>query len=86
MQYFDVLTSHAWVGSGARHWYFVITVRARNESAACTIAEQRMQRFLENRNRVLLSTVVHGAAPCGTYNRFVGKYVGQFIDEASCQQ
>lgn len=86
MQYFDVLTSHAWSGGGGRSWYFVTTVEAESESAARAIARRCVRRFLKARGRELTSTVVHGAAACGAYDRFVGKYVGQFIDEALCQK
>lgn len=85
MQYFDVLTSHQWLGSGDKAWYFVTTVRASAPHTAIVIARKRMADFFDSNGRFVLSTSVHGCAPAGEYRRFVGKYVGQFIDEATCR-
>jgi hypothetical protein len=82
MNYFDVLTSHDWIGTGGKPWYFVTTVEARNEVAARRKATAKMSEFFRRNGRTELSSVVHGVGACGCYKQFVGKYVGQFIDEA----
>lgn len=86
MWYFDVLTSHQWVGSGERSWYFVWSVLAESEAAARALVKARAKRFFRQQGRELLATVVHGVGPSSTYDQFAGKYVGQFIDEALCRK
>jgi len=82
MERFDVLTSHQWVGSGEKSWYFVTSVRASSESVARAVARRRMASFFQKNGRALTGTSVHGVGPMGCYDGFVGKYVGQFIAEA----
>jgi len=85
MQYFDVLSSHSWAEGTGRRMYFVTTVRAQNQAAARAKAVRSMESFFVRHNRGLVETFVHGCGPVGSYSQFVGKYVGQFIDEALCR-
>ena len=86
MKYFDVLTSHQWVGSGDKSWYFVWSVLADSEVSAKNKVKSRARRFFSEQGRELLTTVVHGVGPSSMYDKFAGKYVGQFIDEALCRK
>lgn len=82
MQYFDVLMSFSWIGSGDKSYYFVTTVKSDNAATARVRARRKMIRFFESNNREILSSCVHGVGHTGVYGGFIGKYVGQFIDEA----
>lgn len=85
MEWYDVLLSHSWTGSGEKSWYFVYTVRAATPSAAVTQARAKARVWFKKNNRELLWSTFHGVGPCGDYGKFVGKYVGQFIAEAVCR-
>ena len=85
MQYFDVLSSCSWADDPAHRPYFVTTVKARNPAAARAKARGSLALFFAKKNGELVDVFVHGCGPVGSYAQFVGKYVGQFIDEALCR-
>ena len=85
MDWYDVLLSHNWTGSGERSWYFVYTVRAGSKSEAVSKAKAKARVWFKRQNRELLWSAFHGVGVCGSYGKFVGKYVGQFVDEALCR-
>ena len=82
MHYYDVLLSACWVEGGDDSWYFVNTVKARTPSAAREEAKRKLRSFFKKQGRTLLYVNHHGTGAAGTYSNFVGKRVGQFIDEA----
>lgn len=82
MNYYDVLLSACWVGTDNESWYFVSTIKAGSNSAAVAKAKRRLRSFFARENREVLYINHHGSGPAGCYSQFVGKRVGQLIDEA----
>lgn len=85
MQCFDVLIVVTWAGSCEVSRYHVVTVEAKSAAAARSAGRSALLRRISTPAKTPLLVRIQGTAPSGTYARFAGKYVGQFIDEALCR-
>ena len=83
MKYFDVLLAVDDADGFAVAQYDVRTIRAANIDAARSYARATVRRenqVFGSKTRQVFRLL--GVGPAGYYDKFVGKYVGQFIEEA----
>lgn len=81
MTYFDILYTVRFgrVSSGNPGYYSVKTIWADDESMVGDIVRAHMDYLEETYPGADIRLV--GVGPAGTFDDFIGKYVGQFIDE-----
>lgn len=82
MKYFDALYASVVVGPFSQGYYDIRTFRATSQRGALARARAHARKVNADFERTGLQTRLIGVAPAGEYDAFVGKYLGQFIDEA----